>query len=118
MHIIKGIPMFIDNIDAQMGFISSDEAGWFLAFLVEQKYTGVINGSNEGTISLQEIIRYVEEKTGKQAVLSKDGDNASYNGGTGYSLNAKLASELGFKFSKIDSFIYDLIDEYIDIAKC
>lgn len=114
-HVIKGIPMFINDINAQMGFVSSDEAGRFLAFLVEQKYTGVINGSNEGTISLQEIIKYVEEKTDKQAVLS-DGDNAPYNGSMDYSLTTKLASELGFKFSPINSFIYDLIDEYIDIA--
>lgn len=115
-HVIKGMPMFINDIDAQMGFVNSDEAGRFLAFLVEQKYTGVINGSNEGTISLQEIIKYVEEKTGKQAVLSKDGSNAPYNGSIDYNLNTKLSSELGFKFSPINSFIYGLIDEYIDIA--
>ena len=110
--------MFVNDIDAQMGFVNSDEAGRFLAFMVEQKYTGVINGSNKGTISLQAIIKYVEERTGKQAVLSKDGDSAPYNDGMDYSLNTNLASALGFKFSPINSFIYDLIDEYIDIAKC
>lgn len=115
-HVVKGMPMLINDIDAQMGFVSSDEAGRFLAFLVEQKYTGVINGSNEGTISLKEIINYVEEKTGKQAILSKDGDHAPYNGAMDYSLNTKLASDLGFDFSPIHSFIYNLIDEYIKIA--
>lgn len=115
-HVVKGIPMFINDIDAQMGFISSDEAGRFLAFLAEQEYTGVINASSDGTISLKEIIQYVEEKTGKKAILSKDGDNAPYNGETDYSLNTELASELGFKFSPIHSFISNLIDEYINVT--
>lgn len=116
-HVVKGIPMFINDIDAQMGFVRSNEAGRFLAFLVEQKFTGVINGSNKGTISLKEIIEHVETKTGKQAILSKDGDAAPYNDGIDYSLNTKLASDLGFQFSPINSFIYSLIDEYIESAK-
>ncbi|WP_411676917.1 NAD-dependent epimerase/dehydratase family protein [Caproicibacter sp.] len=115
-HIVKGIPMLIDDIDAQMGFVSSNEAGRFLAFLAEQEYTGVMNGSNSGTISLQEIIQHVEEKTGKQAILSNHGDNAPYNGGVDYSLNTKLASDLGFCFSPIRPFIYDLIDRYLELS--
>lgn len=113
-HVVKGLPMFIDDIDAQMGFVNSREAGRFLAFLAEQKVTGTINGSNEGTISLNEIIKYVEEKTGKQAILSKEGDPAPYNGGMDYSLNTELASDSGFHFSPVNSYIYQLLDKYIE----
>jgi nucleoside-diphosphate-sugar epimerase len=72
-HVVKGIPMFIDNIDVQMGFVNSNEAGQFLAFLAEQECIGVVNGSSMGTISLREIIIYVEGKTGRQAVYRKRG---------------------------------------------
>ncbi|QAT49949.1 reductase [Caproiciproducens sp. NJN-50] len=113
-HIVKGIPMFIDDIDARMGFVSSDEAGRFLAFLAEQEYTGVINGSNGGTISLNDIIKYVEEKAGKNAILSKDGDVAPYNGEIDYSLNTEFASKLGFRFSPIKLFIYDLLNTFVE----
>lgn len=116
-HVVKGIPMFIDDIDVQMGYVSSEEAGRFLAFLAEQEYTGSINGSNGGTISLSEIIKYVEERTGKHAILSKDGEVAPYNGGVGYSLNTELASKLGFRFSPIKSFIFDLLNTFIEAAK-
>lgn len=116
-HVVKGIPMLIDDIDAQMSFVSSDEAGRFLAFLAEQEYTGVINGSSDGTISLNEIIGYVEGKTGKHAILSKGGEVAPYNGGMDYSLNTELASKLGFKFSPVKSFIYDLLNAFIEMAK-
>lgn len=115
-HVIKGIPMLINNIDAQMGFVRATEAGRFLAFLVDQEYTGAINGSNEGTISLKMIIEYVEARIGKHAILSKDGDEAPYNDVLDYSLNTKLASDLGFYFSPINSYIYNLLDEYIEIA--
>ncbi len=115
-HVVKGIPMFIDNIDAQMGFVSSNEAGQFLAFLAEQECTGVVNGSSMGTISLREIITYVEGKTGRRAVLSKAGDNGPYNGAPDYSINTGLASEWGFDFSPLNLWIYELIDKYIQEA--
>ena len=79
-HITKSIPMNVDNLDYQMSFIRSDEAGKFMAFLVDKDTTGAINGSAEGTISIKEILDYVEKKTGKRAIIAKDGDNAPYNG--------------------------------------
>ena len=63
-HTMKGIPMFIDNVDAQMGYICSDEAGKFMAYLVDKDFTGPVNGCATGTISLREIINYVEKETG------------------------------------------------------
>lgn len=61
--------MYIDNIDYQMSYIRSDEAGDFIAYLVDKNVNGAINGSASGTISLREVIAYVEEKTGKCAVF-------------------------------------------------
>ena len=112
-HVMKGIPMNIDNLDCQMGFIRSDEAGKFLAFLVTQDFCGAINGSSEGTISIREIIDYVEEKTGSKAVISKEGDEAPYNGETEYSINTDQAKKLGYRFSTLKEWIFELLDYYI-----
>lgn len=113
-YIIKGIPMYIDNIDCQMGFIRSDEAGKFMAFLVDKDYTGPINGSTCGTISIREILDYAAEKTGKEAVLSEAGEKAPYNGEPEYSINTDKAEKLGYKFSNIKDWIYGLLDYYIE----
>lgn len=51
--------MNIDNPDCQMGYIRSDEAGKFMAFLVDKDVREAINGRSEGTISIREIIDYV-----------------------------------------------------------
>ena len=113
-HAMKGVPMMIDNIDCQMGFIRSDEAGRFLAFLAGKDFRGGINGSSEGIISIREILDYVETKTGIKAVLAPDGDPAPYNGETEYSINTGKAAALGFRFSRLQDWIYDLLDYYIE----
>ena len=112
-HTMKSIPMDIDNLNSQMGFIRSDEAGKFMAFLVEQDIRGAINGSSEGTISIREIIEYVEQKTGTKAVVDKTGAKAPYNGESEYSINTEKAGALGFRFSVLQDWIYKLLDYYI-----
>ena len=114
-HIKEEIPMYIDNMDEQIGYIRSDEAGEFIAFLAEDdSFTGPVNGASHGTMSIRELVTYVENRTGKKAVLSPDGDPAPYNGETSYSINTELAESLGFRFADLDKYIYDLLDHFID----
>lgn len=115
-HIIKCIPMSIDNINSQMSFIRSDEAGFFLAFLVDNNYVGTINGSSEGTISIKDISEYIKTKTGKSILISTDGEKAPYNGENEYSINTDKARKLGFSFTHLDKWIYSLLDYYIEKA--
>lgn len=114
-HTMKSIPMNIDNMDYQMGYIRSDEAGKFLAFLVDRDVTGAINGSSEGTISLREIIQYVEMKTGTKAIINKNGEEGPYNGEPEYSINTDKAKALGYRFSILKEWIYELLDYYIQL---
>ena len=113
-HMMKSEPMYIDNIDYQMSYIRSDEAGEFIAYLVDKDIDGAINGSSIGTISLREIIDYVEENTGKHAILSDDGEAAPYNGEPEYSINTEKAEKIGYHFSNLKEWIYQLLDYYIE----
>lgn len=115
-HIIKSVPMNIDNIDCQMSYISSDEAGRFLAFVAENDFKGTVNGCAHGTISLREIIDYVEEKNGSKAIIAPDGDIAPFNGECSYGINTEKAEELGFSFSNLKDWIFDLLDYYIEFT--
>ncbi len=112
-HVKKGLPMYIDNIDAQMSFIGSREAGEFMAYLVDKDVAGGINGASRGTISIREIISYVEEKTGTKAMLNKTGEPAPYNGEPPYSISTNKAESLGYTFTELKNWIYELLDEYI-----
>ncbi len=112
-HMIKGIPMYIDDLDAQMSFIRSDEAGEFMAFLVDKDLTGAVNGASGQTISIREILTYVESKTGMKAILNETGEPAPYNGEAPYSINTDAATGLGYRFSNLKDWIYELLDSYI-----
>ena len=112
-HTMKSIPMNIDNLDYQIGFIRSDEAGKFMAFLVDKDFRGAVNGSARGTISIKEIIEYVENKTGTTAIIDNSGEDAPYNGVAEYSINTDKAEALGFRFSALQDWIYELLDYYI-----
>lgn len=115
-HIMKRTPIFINNLSASMGFIRSGEAGKFLAFLADKTFTGTINAANEGTISIAEIADYVKEKTGKTIVLEENAEIGSYNGAENYYLNIDKAKSLGYSFTWLSEWIYDLIDYYILLA--
>ena len=115
-HIVKSIPMNIDNLDYQMSYIRSDEAGKFIAFLVDKDFAGAVNGASEGTISLKEMIEYVENKTGCKALIDVTGENAPYNGTPEYSICTEKAKKLGYEFTNLKDWIYDLLDYYIQLV--
>lgn len=115
-HVVKGLPMFIDNMEEPLGYIFSEEAGEFLAWVTMSDILGVINGSGSGTVSVGQIIDYVEQKTGKKAILDPGGEPGAYNNRLGFSSSVSLANELGFEFTSLFPRFYKLLDHYIDIA--
>ena len=115
-HVLKQLPMKIDNVDSQMSFIRSDEAGKFLSFLVDKDFKGAVNGSSKGTVSIREVLDYLEKETGMSAVINDNGDPAPYNGETEYSINTEKAESLGFAFTDLKDWLYPLLDFYIDVA--
>ena len=106
--------MYIDNFDVQMAFVRSDEAGKFMSFVAKSGFNGAINGASEQTISLKEIADYISLMTGKTVMLSKDGEVAPYNSENEYSINIDRAKKLGFSFTPLKDWIYELIDSYIN----
>ena len=112
-HISKQKPMNIDNLESPMSFICSREAGEFLAWLVEHDVEGPINGASAGTVSLGSIIAYIEHALGKKAVLSKDGDDAPYNGTPTFCINTERAQNYGYEFENINNWIFHLLDKIL-----
>ena len=112
-HAVRGIPMHIDNMDSQIAFISSADAGRLLAHLAESDFRGSINACSPGTISVGEILAYVKARTGKAAVLSPDGEAAPYNGEPDFDMNTDRAAAIGFRFAPLNEWIYPLLDQYI-----
>lgn len=116
-HVVNSKPMNIDNFDEQIAFIRSDDAGKFLVYLAKSNFTGPINACAEGTISVREVIDYVENKTNIKAIYDENADNGAYNGTPSFYLNTEKAESIGYKFMPLKSWIYELLDEFIIRAK-
>lgn len=58
---------------------------------------------------------YVEGKTGGKVIISSEGENAPYNGEPEYSINTDKVKSMGFQFSDLRDWIYDLVDYYIEL---
>ena len=116
-HIVNQIPINVNNLSEQLSFVFSDDAGKFLAFMCENEYNGAVNGACSETISPAEIIGYIERRSGKRAVLDKNGETAPYNNDKSHSINTDLAQRLGFSFSPLKERLYALIDFYLEQIK-
>lgn len=116
-HIAKSMPMHVDNMHTKMEFIMSCEAGKFLAWLADKSFCGSINAANRGNMSLEEIIGYVENRSGVKAVLSEVGEKAAFNGFPDYGLDLSRAAGIGYEFPNLDDQMHNLLNKYIDIAK-
>ncbi|MBP5745870.1 MAG: NAD-dependent epimerase/dehydratase family protein [Lachnospiraceae bacterium] len=114
-HIKEQKPMFIDDIDRHLSFINEDEAGLFIAHLVDHFISGPVNGCSRGSVTISDIISYIEKKSGRKALLSDDGESAPYNGySDNNTFSTDKAGSTGFVFSHIDDWIYPLLDHYIE----
>lgn len=115
-NLVQQEPMAIDNLSQQMAFVDAEEAGRFLAFLGTSDYVGPINGASKGTCALEEVLAYGTAKTGKTPVFASDGTKGPYNGTPAYSIDTTQADTIGFVFSNLEDWLYQLCDWEINRA--
>lgn len=116
-HVMKEIPMNIDNLDEQLCFAEEKETGEFLAFLINRNHVKSINVCAKGTVSIREILEYVSNKTGYLFRINPAGREAPYNGTLSNSLCTEKAEALGANFGNIYDWLPELLDYYIDYVR-
>ena len=72
-HVLRGVPMNIDNLNSELTFINSQEAGEFLAYLLTKDFTKTINASSNGYITIAQILHYSQMAL-KYATISRSSD--------------------------------------------
>ncbi|WP_179139750.1 NAD-dependent epimerase/dehydratase family protein [Bacillus sp. CDB3] len=117
-HIVKQEPIVVDHVDGELSFIHEKEAGQFLAWCGMESIEGPINACSNGVVSTEEIIHFIEEKTGIKALIQEAGDNiAPYNEVTNCTLHNGKARELGFLFRELELEIKNVLQHYISTMK-
>jgi len=116
-RIMNEKPIHIDNLSAQIEFILSDDAGNFLTWLATSDFCGSINAANKGSVSLADIVEYVEAKSSIKALITDKGEAAPLNGFPDYGLDLSLAEKNGYKFHDLRTRLYELLDKYVSMSK-
>lgn len=117
-HIRDEKPMWVDDMEYGMAFISEKEAGEFIAYLVDHPVDGTVNGSMNGLIQIKDIISYIENRTGKKAKIQEGAESAPFNGlSCNWTFKTKIANDCGYSFQETEEYVKKLIDFYILPAK-
>ena len=106
-HVINQHPMYIDNLDCQMSYIKSDEAGRLMAYMVDKNVTcRSCEWSFRRYYFLAEILKYIEKRTKKRAILEDDGMLLHIMVITEFNINSDKAKSLGFISLRISTTGY------------
>lgn len=100
------------NIDANMGYISSEEAAEFLVWSGMESFEGPIHAAANGLISNKELIQLIEEISGQQAIIALAGaeeTKSPYSIPKSWYMKTNYAQKLGFKFSDLHNWLPQLI---------
>lgn len=116
-RILHDQPISLPNIDAQMSYITDEEAANFLYFAGMTPIEGPYNATASGAMSLKELLALIEEKSGKRAKISLVGGDEESQSPYGvpadwYMTNAK-AEKAGFTFSQLHDWLPKLVNTLV-----
>lgn len=113
--------IFVHNPEVNISFVFSKDAGKFLAFLADKKFTGAINACSDETIKWSKLISMIEAKVSKKVKLltgeipeGKEQCQSPFGFEKGLVLSNQKARHFGFTFSKLHQICQQLVDFYTD----
>lgn len=108
----EGREVYFPNPKAEMCFVHQKEAGEFLAWIAETNYTGPINVSANGFITMENLMQLISEKTGKEVIITTNKELESpYAIQETWTLSNEKAKTLGYNFTNLHDWLPDLIRE-------
>lgn len=109
---MNGRPIYFPNIHARVGFIRSDFAGYALHKIAESDLTGPINCACPGDIKLSELVRKIEESTGKSCILTSqatDENQSPYGIEQDWTMNIDKLKSIGIKLTDLKIWLPELL---------
>jgi nucleoside-diphosphate-sugar epimerase len=108
--------IFIPRLETRMSFVDSNEAGRFLSFVgMETRFEGAINCASNGAIALKDLIREIEETTGKKfkrAATATPTNQSPFGSEVDFMMSNARATELGFTFENLNDYLPSLIKQF------
>jgi len=111
-RIKKQEPVFYPNLNAQMGFIHSEDAASALHWMIHHQKAGTYNFATEDVISMRDLVSLIEEHTGKQANLlieRLEEAHSPFGVPEHWYMNVGKAKKEGFEAEKLSAWLSPLI---------
>jgi nucleoside-diphosphate-sugar epimerase len=111
-RIAAGEPVNIENLDSEISLISSSEAAAFLAWLASVPHTGPYNACSDGPVSLKTIVRFIEEATGRSAIVNRQPEVDPFSlfaKPVSATINTGRARQHGFRFQQTREWLQPLV---------
>ncbi len=112
-RVAKEKPIGFVNMDAEMSFITAEEAGRFLKWAGFSDAEGPYNATAAGKISLKGLMDLIEKAVGKRAKIALVGNDeirSPYAIPASWYMTTEKAEGEGFVFSKLDDWLPVLIE--------
>lgn len=113
-RIAKEKPIGFMNMDAEMSFITAEEAAGFLKWAGFSEAEGPYNATAAGKISLKGLMDLIEKAAGKRskiALIGNDEIRSPYTIPASWYMTTEKAEREGYVFSKLDDWLPDLIEQ-------
>jgi nucleoside-diphosphate-sugar epimerase len=113
-RIANNDPVNVKNPEAEISLISSVEAAAFLGWLSGVSHTGPFNACSDGAVSLKTIIGFMEEATGKTAIVNRQADPDSFSlfgKLVTATINTSKARRCGFHFQQTRDWLPSLVSQ-------
>ncbi|MNW51911.1 hypothetical protein D3C74_294100 [compost metagenome] len=113
-RVMKGIPIGIPNLAAEMSYITSEETANFMHWLGESPITGPINASSNGMLSMRGLLDMIEATVNKKAIVvaeSKEEDQSPFGVPVSWVMDTSVAKEAGYHFTALSEWMPELIQQ-------
>jgi nucleoside-diphosphate-sugar epimerase len=117
LKIVAGMPICEKNINRHFNFSENTDEARFLLFLSETSFKGVINFASQGSVTMQDIIQYTEEKLGKKAIVDANAEILPFTTHPEVTMDLSRCMALGYIPLKLDNWLWQKIDKYIDYSE-
>ncbi|WP_022943092.1 NAD-dependent epimerase/dehydratase family protein [Psychromonas hadalis] len=108
----NGLPLYFDNLQGKISFISADDAAKTLFELGINNFSGTINAASARPITLQRFIEIIEKITDSKIILAKqksDNNLSPYNNIGDWCLNCSKLQSLGIKLQEIEDYLPEMV---------
>lgn len=111
--VLLGQPLYFPNLNAKFSFITSQDAGKALLWLLHGKHPGIYNFASPEALPLKEFISEIESVTGKEAHILKtisEADWSPFGISQDWYLNVEKAQAAGFEAQALSKWMRPLIE--------